>query len=89
MLSSVHVVSTCSLCCMAWLTVHVHTCTFFFDILSPEVQSHSDDSHMHLTPPCSARALGIPTFSFAHNLVLLVTQIINLAVLSATRGHIP
>ena len=29
----------------------------FGDILWPEVQSHSDDSHMHVTAPCSARAL--------------------------------
>jgi len=28
------------------------------DFLWPEVQSHSDDSHMHVTAPCSACVLG-------------------------------
>ena len=36
----------------------VHTCVLFYDSLCPEVQSHSDGSHMHLTAPCSVRALG-------------------------------
>ena len=36
----------------------VHTCVLFYDSLCPEVQSHSDGSHMYLTAPCSVRALG-------------------------------
>jgi len=39
----------------AWLTVPVYTCVWF---LWPEVQSHSDDSHMHVTVPCSARVFA-------------------------------
>ena len=47
--------------------------TFFGDILWAEVQSHSDDSHMHVTAPCSACALhqARPTMSCIH-LVLWV-----------------
>jgi len=36
------------------------------DFLWPEVQSHSDDSHMHVIVPCSARVFGQvrPTMSY-------------------------
>jgi len=36
----------------------VYTCALFYDILWHEVQSHSNESHIHLTAPRSASALG-------------------------------
>ena len=41
---------------------------FLCDILWPEVQSHSDNSHMPATGPCSAHALtqACPTVSCIH-----------------------
>jgi len=64
-LSSVHAISkTCSLCwtslCAACLYIIARPdsqflCTRVYGFLWPEVQSHSDDSHMHVTVPCSTR----------------------------------
>jgi len=42
----------------AWLTVPVYIVHFFCDLLCPEFQSHSDDTHTHVTAPCSAHVLA-------------------------------
>ena len=42
----------------AWLTVPVYMCALFCDLLWPEFQSHSDDTHTHVTAPCSAHVLA-------------------------------
>ena len=59
----------------AQLTVPVCTCIFLCDFLWPKIQSHSDDSHMHVTAQCSARVLSQarPTMLCIH-LVLYILQ---------------
>jgi len=42
------------------------------DFLWPEVQPHSDDSQMHVTAPCSARALGQARPTMSSNYIVLI-----------------
>ena len=50
----------------------VYTCVL--NIPWPEVQSHSDDSHMPLTAPCSTHTLGHSS-SYILMFLLLVFQL--------------
>jgi len=91
-LSSVYATSTGSVCYVQHASYIVsrpnshfmYTCVLFCDVLWPEVQSHSDDSHMHLSAPCSAPALGQTrsTMSCIHLVVFIRKEPLYMRVLT-------